>query len=217
MKAATRSRWLELTRRRRAARRGRQLLEEKRGVLLSAVASARRRRGAAREEASAALDASRNALAAAEIELGPAAVEAAALAQPSSGGVAWDRRSLLGVPLAQLSEIPVPFRLDFAPGGTSASLDRAALAWAGALPLVLRLAREELALRGLLAGLTRTSRRCNALEHVVLPELDREIRSIDATLEEESRDEAVRTRRRSRGSGMLGKVGAPGAARTRGL
>ena len=43
----------------------------------------------------------------------------------------------------------------------------------------------------------------------MLPELDREIRSIDATLEEESRDEAVRTRRRSRGSGMLGRLVRP--------
>jgi len=203
VKAATRSRWLELTRRRRAARRGRQLLEEKRGALLAAAAVARQKRDAAREAAWAALDASRTALAAAEIELGAAVIEAAALAQPAGGGVAWERRSLLGVPLAQLSEIPVAFRLDFASGGTSASLDRAALAYAAALPTVLRLAREELALRGLLEGLTRTSRRCNALEHVVLPELDFEIRSIDATLEEESRDEAVRTRRRARARRIL--------------
>ena len=184
-------------------------------MLLAAVAAARRSRDAARDEASAALAASRTALVAAEIELGARVVEAAALAQPSAGGVAWDRRSLLGVPLAQLSALPAPFHLGFAPGGTSASLDRAALAYAAALPLVLRLAREELVLRGLLAGLARTGRRCNALEHVVLPELDREIRSIDATLEEESRDEAVRTRRRSRGRIGGGMPGARAAMRTR--
>ncbi len=197
MKAATRSRWLVLTRRRLAARRGRQLLEEKRGVLLAAVSEARGRRDAAREQASASLDAARNELAAGEIELGADTIEAAALAQPPGPGVALDRRSFLGVPLTQLRELPAPFTVAFAPGGTSATLDRAALAFAEALPLLLRLAREELALRGLLAGLARTGRRCSALEHVVLPELDAEIRAIEATLEEESRDEAVRTRRRS--------------------
>ena len=71
------------------------------------------------------------------------------------------------------------------------------MAFAEVMPLVLGLAREELALRGLLSGLARTSRRCNALEHVLLPELDFEIRSIEDVLEEEARDEAVRIRRRS--------------------
>ena len=197
MKAATRSRWLELTRRRRAARRGRQMLEEKRGALIIAVSAARRRHDAARELASASLDAARAALAAAEVEIGPRTVEAAALAQPPGAEVALDRESLLGVPLTRLSSNPVPSRLGFAPGGTSASLDRAALAFAEAMPLVFGLAREELALRGLLSGLARTSRRCNALEHVLLPELDFEIRSIEDVLEEEARDEAVRIRRRS--------------------
>ena len=197
MKAATRSRWLELTRRRRAARRGREMLEEKRGALLAAVSTTRRRRDAARERASAALDAARDSLAAAEIELGAATIEAAALAQTVGAEVDFARRSLLGVSRTELRAVPVPFRLRFTPGGTSASLDRAALAFAEAVPLVLRLASEEVALRGLLAGLARTGRRCNALEHVVLPELDSEIRSIEDTLEEESRDEAVRTRRRA--------------------
>jgi H(+)-transporting ATP synthase subunit D len=196
MKAATRSRWLELTRRRLAARRGRQMLEEKRGALLAAVAAARGRRDEARDRAAAALDTARGVLTEAEIELGAPVVEAAALAQIPGAGVGFDRRSLLGVPLTQLSAASIPFRLGFAPGGTSVTLDRAAFAFARAVPLVLGLAQEELTLRGLTVGLARTSRRCNALEYVVLPELEREIRHIESTLEEESRDEAVRTRRR---------------------
>lgn len=209
MKAATRSRWLELTRRRRAARRGRQMLEEKRGALLAAVSATRRRRDAAREQAFVSLEAARGALAVAEVELGARTVEAAALAQTPGAEVALGRESLLGVPLTRLSSSPFALRLGFAPGGTSASLDRAALAFAEALPVVLGLAREDLALRGLLSGLARTSRRCNALEHVVLPELDFEIRSIEDVLEEEARDEAVRVRRRpGRRAGSPGREGS---------
>ncbi len=197
MKAATRSRWLLLTRRRAAARRGRQLLEEKRQALIRAILRSRAERDAARDRAAEALANARAVLEEARIELGGDAVEAAGLAQGDAPRLRLARRSLLGVAIFALQEDLPALRLRFSPGGTSESLDRAAAAFGRALPLVIALAGRALELDGLRAGLARTSRRSNALDRVVLPSLDHEIRWIESSLEEEARDEAVRGRRRA--------------------
>jgi vacuolar-type H+-ATPase subunit D/Vma8 len=46
--------------------------------------------------------------------------------------------------------------------------------------------------RNLQAGLLKTVRRLKALERVVIPRLEREVREVAAALEEEERDESVR-------------------------
>ncbi len=194
MKAATRSRWLELNRRRAAARRGLQLLEEKRQALIRAIARARVERDAARERAAVAMAEARAVLAEVEIELDAEVIDGASLAQTDGAGVILGRRSLLGVPISTLQAQPPPWRPLFAPGGTCESLDRAGAAFARALPLAVALAAQELTVEGLAVGLARTSRRSNALDRIVLPTLDHEIRRIDESLEEEGRDDAVRTR-----------------------
>ena len=73
------------------------------------------------------------------------------------------------------------------------------LAWvpnpiAAVIPLLLLLATFE-AVRNLQAALRKTVRRLQALEQLVIPQLDREARAVAAALEEEERDDAVRARR----------------------
>jgi V/A-type H+-transporting ATPase subunit D len=60
------------------------------------------------------------------------------------------------------------------------------------LPLLVALAEEDEAVRNLKAGLTKTVRRLKALENVVMPELEREVREVAAAIAEEERDEAFR-------------------------
>jgi vacuolar-type H+-ATPase subunit D/Vma8 len=88
-----------------------------------------------------------------------------------------------------------PFRPRYGPGGTAESLDQAGKAFAEALPVLVRLAKEELAVRNLQHGFAQTVRRLNAIEKVVLPRLDHEIREVGSALEEEERDEALRRKR----------------------
>lgn len=197
MKAATRSRWLELVRRRSAARRGRDLLEEKRGALMRALAAARTERDAAREKARARLAAARDLLSQAEVEMGPEAIDSAVLAQPREVRLSTEQRRVTGVRIEALAASFPRLRLLYSPGGTTEALDRSAAAFAESLPLLVELANRELAVDGLRAGLRRATRRTNALERIVLPALDREIRGIDETLEEEGRDESLRLRRRA--------------------
>ncbi len=207
-RAATRSRWLELRREEIAARRGRQLLDEKREVLVRELVRARSRCEGERRRAAASLASARAAAAQAEVELGHSGVEAAALAQRMAAAITLLPRTFLGVSLPAVSGRFEAFRARYAPGGTAESLDRAARAYADLLPLLLRLAQEELAVANLSEALARTNRRWNALDRVLIPGLVREIRRVKGALEEEARDEAVRGRRLARARTRDGPSGA---------
>jgi len=193
--AAVRSRLLILRREREAARRGQDLLEQKREVLLRELLQRTRLRAEAEARAAAALEQARARLRVAQTELGRLAVQSAALAQTETVSVKPRVRKLLGIALPALKGRFQPFRPRYGTGGTAESLDRAGTAFANALPLLVQLAEEDLAVRNLQQGFTRTVRRLNALEKVVLPRLDGEIRAVTTALEEEDRDEALRRKR----------------------
>lgn len=195
-RAATRSRWLEMTRARVSARRGRDLLDEKREALVREILRARRRREVALEAVAAARREASERMAEAEVELGSDAVDRAALAQRTGGGVELARRSLLGVALPALADSIEPLRVLYSAGGTSAALDAAAAAHHRLARRAVALAQEEVCAYQLERALAKTARRLHALEQVVLPRIELEIRAIESALEEESRDEAFRLRRR---------------------
>jgi V/A-type H+/Na+-transporting ATPase subunit D len=193
--AAVRSRLLLLRRERGAARRGHDLLEQKREVLLRELLRRTRLRADVADRAAAALADARARLRQAQTELGRLAVESAALAQTEMASVERRAKKLLGIALPALHGRFKPFRPCYGPGGTAESLDRAGSAFADALPVLVRLAEEDLAVRNLQEGFAKTVRRLNALEKVVLPRLDDEIRGVTTALEEEDRDEALRRKR----------------------
>jgi len=193
--AATRSRWLELAAAREAARRGRELLDEKREILQRELTRQAAVRKKAFEASAAALAAARSALREAQIEMGSDAVDAAALAQPPAATSELGERRILGVSSPTVIVRMRPWTLAWGPGGTSESLDRAAAAYAAAVPLLAGLAQAELVVRNLSRALARANRRLNALEIVVLPELEREVREVAGALEEEERDESFRRKR----------------------
>lgn len=193
--AATRSRWLELASTRDAARRGRELLDEKREILqreLTRQAAVLRK---ALEKAAAALAVARRAHREAQIELGRDAVDAAALAQEPAATAEIGERRLLGVSAPTVILKPRRWTIAWGPGGASASLDRAAAAFAAALPLLAELAQAELVVRNLARALARANRRLNALEIIVLPSLERELREVAGAIEEDERDESFRRKR----------------------
>lgn len=193
--AAVRSRLLLLRREREAARRGQDLLEQKREVLLRELLRRTRLRDEVADRAAAALAGARARLREARTELGRLAVDSAALAQTEIVSVERRAKTLLGIALPALQGRFKPFRPRYGLGGTAESLDRAGSAFAEALPVLVRLAEEELAVRNLREGFAKTIRHLNALEKVVLPRLDDEIRAVTTALEEEDRDEALRRKR----------------------
>lgn len=192
---AIRSRLLTLRRDREAAGRGRELLDQKREVLLRALEARTRPLEQQRARTTEALLTAREALADARIQLGSRGLLVATLAQPEAVRILRQDAAILGVPLPRLSLATPPSLPRYGPADTSEGLDRARQAWADVLPELIALAEQETAVARLEEALRRTVHRLGALDEVVLPNLDAEIREITVALEEEERDEAFRCRR----------------------
>lgn len=192
---AIRSRLHALRLERQAARLGRDLLDNKREAILRALADHGRRRTDTQAAAADAWRRARLALAAARIELGGRTVDAAALAQPRGAGVEWRAGSVVGVPTPRLTAQVPAFVPQYGAASTSAALDHAGLQYAALVNALVAYAEEDEAVRNLQLGLAKTIRRLKALEEVVLPRLEREARDVAVALEEDERDDTVRSRR----------------------
>ena len=192
---AIRSRLLTLQQERQAARLGRALLDSKREAILQELLKRVRRRNELHADVTKALDEARRALREARIEMGRAGIDAAVLAQPVGASVDVRHGSLVGVPMPRLQPRLERFKPQFSPAATTSSLDTAGARFSALLPALLALAEEEEAVRNLKAGLFKTVRRLKALERVVIPRLEHEVRDVAVALEEDERDESVRRKR----------------------
>ena len=189
---AVRSRLLTLQQERRAARLGWELLDNKREAILRELLQRTRRRDELRWAISQALGDARRILREARVEIGGAQIDRAALAQPITVSVDVRHGSLVGVPMLQLYPRMTAFVPQYGAADTSASLDAAGARFTALLPTLIALAQEEEATRNLRAGLFKTLRRLKALEQVVIPRLERDVRDVAAALEEDERDESLR-------------------------
>jgi len=129
---------------------------------------------------------------------GPEAVDSAALAAAGTVSTQLSNRSVAGVRVVELHHEPV-VRARTARGyslvTTTPLVDAAASAFERQLQLLLDVAATELSVRRLAEEITRTTRRVNALEHVVIPRLERERDAIQAALDERELEDRVRLRR----------------------
>jgi V/A-type H+-transporting ATPase subunit D len=194
MSGASRSRLLELRRELEAAMRGREVLERKRELYLQELRRRTEYLVEERRRVSPALQAARSALDAARVELGRGTMDAAVLAQPEGASVELEVGSVLGTRVPRLVAARSTFRPAYGPLGTAASLDAAGAAFAALLPQLARLAELEATAVALRRGLHKTARRLIALERVIIPSHQAELRAVLSSLEEEERDETVRRR-----------------------
>jgi V/A-type H+-transporting ATPase subunit D len=202
--SATRSELLARRARIRLAAQGRDLLKERRTALVHEF----NRLGASALASIDALD--RDAadagrlLGLAVAAHGPEPVQSAALAAQGEVEVSLRTRSVAGVPIVEIDTEPVArARTDrgYSLAATSARLDGVAERFEAVLDRLLELAVLELSVRRLADGIARTTRRMNALEHVVVPRLESERAHIALVLEEREMEDRVRLlRMRSRGA-----------------
>lgn len=109
--------------------------------------------------------------------------------------IALIQRTLLGLPLAEArvdAGQPEPSAPTVA---ASPEADACRAAFAALIPRAVRLAAMVANLERLRVDYARTARRARALEDVLLPEIQDDIRFIEGALEELEREEAVRARR----------------------
>ena len=195
---ATRTELLAVGARATLAERGRDLLVDKRNQLMKEF-----RRTADRAMADA--DALEHAAAEASIRLataealdGPESVRSAALVSTGDVPVTTRTLSIMGVRVPDIERGQVGrsrTERGYSLLGTSARIDDAADAFEDELDLLLDVAAREIRLRRLAEEIGRTTRRVNALEHVVIPELRRRQRRIRLVLDEREREEHFRLRR----------------------
>ena len=94
------------------------------------------------------------------------------------------------VPVLELGKLPEHEGYSLAT--TPVVLDEALLGLASVAPLMIELAEREKAIELLAAEIERTRRRVNALEYVLMPQLDETIRFVRMKLDESARSDLVR-------------------------
>lgn len=191
---AVRSQLLRLREDLGAAHDGRELLDRKREAIVRALAERVPRRDALARAAAAQLADARAALGRAELAIGRAAVDAAAMAQPPLPPLEVQELAIVGVRVPRVRIVNTAFRPYYGPASGSPRLDEAGAAFTAVLGPLADFAAEDVAVRALQAALARTSRRLNALDKELIPDLEHQVRTLTAALEEEERDEAVRRR-----------------------
>lgn len=177
------------------ARQGRELLEKKRSALmkelLRVVDTVIELSNVLHEAAS---DANR-ALARAEAVAGSQVVRSAALASRGELQLQVTTTSVMGVRVPHIEQKRVSRSMlgrGYSIVGTSLTLDEAASAFESEVNAIIQLAESELHLTRLAAEIRRTSRRVNALDHLLIPRLVAEQSFIQMALDERERSDHFR-------------------------
>jgi V/A-type H+-transporting ATPase subunit D len=125
-------------------------------------------------------------------------VESAAVAAQGEVRVSLSTRNVAGVAIVEIAKETVArARTDrgYSLAGTTARIDTVAERFEAVLDRLLAVAALELSVRRLAQEVAQTTRRMNALEHVVLPRLEGERARIALVLEEREMEDRVRLRR----------------------
>ena len=186
------------------AEQGRDLLVDKRNQLMKAFRSEADvvLAGSERLEEAAA-EAGRR-LGWAEAVDGPEAVASAALAAGGEVTLEAEVASIMGVRVPKIDAPHLGRAADargFSLTATSPAIDAAADAYEDELDALLDVAAREVRIRRLAQEIGRTTRRVNALEHVLIPRLQLRFRRIRMVLDEREREDHFRLRRVKRRKG----------------
>jgi len=181
-----------LRKRQEVAERGRDLLEEQLNALLleffRLYAKYRADRAVFENALAAAYVLYRNA----EMVDGQAAIREAGYAVPDPGDIPLYEQSMLGLRVPALGGAPLPDIAGYCPIGASPHLILAAARFSRVLHLAILLGEEEETLRALEGSITRTRRKVNAMDRVLIPRILATRRYIEEHLEEQEREDIYR-------------------------
>lgn len=180
------------------ALQGQSLLKEKRTALMREFDRLSVDAVAAMKDLEGRAAGARSALGEAVALDGPEAVGSAALAASGEVGVGLASRSVAGVRIVELEHDPVGrarTERGYSLSATTPRIDGVAEGFESVLEGLLDFVAVELSLRRLAEEITRTTRRVNALEHVVVPRLEEERDYIAVVLSELELENRVRLMR----------------------
>ena len=180
------------------AQEGLELLKQKQTALLQEMMRMADRVLARGDSLEASATAARRALGRAQAVSSRAEVRSAALASRSELSLEIGGANIMGVmvPFIEQRQVARPlFGRGYAPAGVSVTIDEAAEAFETEVHDILALAESELRLKRVAGEIQRTTRRINALEHIVIPRLEHQKKHIKFALEERERAEHFRLKR----------------------
>ena len=190
---------MELTRLKKklvTALRGHKLLKDKRDELMRQFLDLVRENKALRQKVEAALESSNRRFMLARAAMQDEALNTALLAPKQEVFLDCDTRNVMSVEIPQFTyKTRTPSQGDIFSYGfafTSGELDEAVESLSGILPDLLRLAETEKSCQLMAAEIEKTRRRVNALEHVMIPELQENIKYITMKLDENERSTQIR-------------------------
>ncbi len=177
------------------ATQGRDLLEQKRTALLKEFMRIADTVMEHTDVLQQAASEARRALARAEAIAGTEAVHSAALASRAELPLDVTTASVMGVKVPHIEQKRVARSMldrGYSVTGTSTTIDEAASAFEDEIDAIIQLAESELRLTRLAAEIQRTSRRLNALDHLLIPRLESERDFIQIALDERERADHFR-------------------------
>ena len=191
----TRMELLALKKRQNLAVKGHSLLKEKRDALIKEFFDILDRVKGARSDVELTLNEAYEALTLAQIQLGDLAVQKTALSVKESVDVNVTSRNIMGVPVPLCdTEFDSRTLVDRGYGfsDTSIQLDNAAKKFEDSVKMIIELGEIEKTIFLLADEIESTKRRVNALEHVLIPETEANIKYISSKLDENERSTQIR-------------------------
>jgi V/A-type H+-transporting ATPase subunit D len=180
------------------ARQGRALLKEKRNALLQELMRTAEQAMRSGEELEREVGKATMALALAEALEGPEAVRSAAFAAEGQLVLEVTGVNIMGVSVPFIEQKSVargPLDRGYSLPSVSSRIDATAEAFEILLDLIIELADSEMRLRRLAEEIHRTTRRVNALDNVLIPQLEAQGNYIQMVLEEREREDLFRLKR----------------------
>jgi V/A-type H+/Na+-transporting ATPase subunit D len=182
----------------RMAEQGRDLLRQKMDVLIREFFLLTASFSRSREELEAAANDAYRSLLMAQAVDDSIALKSASFA--TKKGITLDVRSrnIMGVPVPVIEKKHVirnVLERGYGIVGTSGRIDEAAEKFEAELNIIMDLAEKETAMRRLGAEIQMSRRRVNALEQVLIPELNRQARYIKLSIEEREREDLFRLKK----------------------
>jgi V/A-type H+/Na+-transporting ATPase subunit D len=178
------------------AESGRDILERKKDVLLRELRNSIYDSERAREELNDATAKAYESLRRAYMAKGTDTVSNAALGSSFEADFLMDFRSIMGVtvPVVEFQE-EKDVKPDYGFANTSSELDLAFKQFYQLLDLIAKLAQAEGSAFQIADDVSKTQRRVNALNYVLIPKYQDTVKRIELVLEEKDREEFVRTKR----------------------
>lgn len=190
----TRMELQNLKRRLKTASRGHKLLKDKRDEMVRRFVLLARENKALREQIEGRLAVSMKQFAAARAGMGAAAATEALICPVREAEVETDLHNVMSVevPIISIVDVGETKELPYSFAFTSPELDSSVLGLADLLPQLIKLAETEKTCNMLSDEIEKTRRRVNALEYIMIPEMNANIKYITMKLEENERGSQTR-------------------------